>query len=321
MKANKHGENPNKLNFKKTFLIISIAVIMILIGSLIAIPIMVMPMFLGQHYDQTIYESLDYGVRSERITLTTEDSLNLAAWRTRAAEPKGTVIILSGIQNPSVTAFFGYAKMLSDNGWDSMLIEMRARGESEGNDIGLGMTEWRDVQAGVDYLLKDEDISELPIVVMGTSMGGGTAIIAAGEIPEIDAVIAMSAFSSWPDLFVDNMASIGIPKVIGVLDIPFLKTYLGFHYGFDALKYSPQTEIEKLGDRPILLMHSTDDSQIPFSEFEKNQTSALRYNIDLEVLIREGDHHFIVLDEYFDDPIEDKEFSTAILTFLAENFE
>lgn len=31
--------------------------------------------------------------------------------------------------------------MLSDNGWDCLLIEMRARSLSEGNDIGLGMTE------------------------------------------------------------------------------------------------------------------------------------------------------------------------------------
>ncbi len=53
-----------------------------------------------------------------------------------------TVIILSGIENPSVTAFFGYAKMLADNGWDSLLIEMRARNLSEGEKIGLGYTEW-----------------------------------------------------------------------------------------------------------------------------------------------------------------------------------
>ena len=104
---------PNKPKTKKIAVIVLFAFIAFLLGVLFLIPVMVMPMFLGQRYEQKQFNSIDFGIESERVTITTDDSLALAAWRTRSLTDatKGTVIILSGIQNPSVTAFFGYAKM------------------------------------------------------------------------------------------------------------------------------------------------------------------------------------------------------------------
>ncbi|WMC92529.1 alpha/beta hydrolase [Kineothrix sp. MB12-C1] len=320
MSSNSVKTERKKPKTKKILIIIAIVLTVLFVGALIATPFMVMPMFLGQRLEQEQYISTDYGIDSERITLKTDDSLSIAAWRTRADSPKGTVILLSGIENPSVTAFFGYAKMLADNGWDSLLIEMRARSESEGDEIGLGMTEWLDVKAGVDFLIGDDESKDLPIVTMGTSMGAGTVIIAAGEIPEIDAVISISAFSSWSDMFVEYMSMGGIPKVISVLDKPFVNMYLGLHFGFDALRYSPFNGISKLGERPILLMHSTEDSQVPYSQFEKLLAEANKNQIDVTTFIREGDEHFICYEEYFYVPAQDLEFSKTILDFLNTNF-
>ena len=280
----------------------------------------VMPSFLGQRFEQQQYDPAQFGVEAERITLTTDDALNLAAWRTQAAKPRGTVILLSGIQNPSVTAFFGYAKMLADNGWDSLLVEMRARSQSEGDEIGFGMTEWRDVKAGVDYLAADARAQNLPIVAMGTSMGAGTVLIAAGELPRIDAVITASAFSSWSDLFVDNMSMFGAPKLLGIMDMPFLNLYLGAHFGFDALQYSPVNGLAKMGERPVLMMHSTGDTQVPYREFERLMDVALKNKIQVTTMVRPGDEHFICYDQYSSDPVQDVKFSTTVLSFLDANF-
>jgi fermentation-respiration switch protein FrsA (DUF1100 family) len=321
MVENAKAENKKKPKTKKVILIISVSLIVLFLATLVLIPFAIMPMFLGQRYEQKQHNASDYGTEAERISLETDDALSLAAWRTRADNPKGTVIILSGIQNPSVTAFFGYAKMLADNGWDSMLIEMRARSQSEGKEIGFGMTEWRDVKAGVDFLSADAKMKDLPIVTMGTSMGGGTVIIAAGELPQVDGVISISAFSSWSDLFVDNMKMTGIPKFVGILDIPFINMYLGFHFGFDALAYSPLKGIAKLGDRPILMMHSTGDTQVPYTEFEKLLQAAKKNDAHVTTFIREGDEHFICYERFFDHPSEDQEFSSAILSFLSTSFQ
>jgi fermentation-respiration switch protein FrsA (DUF1100 family) len=173
------------------------------------------------------------------------------------------------------------------------------------------------VKAGVDFLTNDAAVMDLPIVAMGTSMGGGVAITAAGELPEIDAVISLSAFANITDLIAHYMTSAGVPDFLAVADIPFFYEYLGFHYGFDKLKYSPLNGVIKLGERPILMMHSTGDSQVPFTEFEKLREGAEKYNIDVTTFIREGDIHFICYDTFFDTPAEDIEFSETILKFLA----
>jgi fermentation-respiration switch protein FrsA (DUF1100 family) len=277
-----------------------------------------MPWVVGKRIEQEQHVSTDYGIESERITLKTDDGLAIAAWRTRAKQSNGTVIILSGIENPSVTAYFGFARMFAENGWDALLIEMRARSESEGTEIGLGLTEWLDVKAGVDFLTQDAAVKDLPIVAMGTSMGGSVAITAAGELPEIDAVISLSAFANITDLIVHFMANAGVPRFLAVADIPFLYEYLGFHYGFDKLKYSSLNGISKLGERPILMMHSTGDTQVPYSEFEKLLEGAEKNNIDVTTFIREGDIHFICYDTFFNRPARDVKLREAILDFLAQ---
>ena len=85
------------------------------------------------------------------LVLTTADGLNVVAYEVAVEQPNAAVIFLSGIHNPSVTAFFGHARMLLDQGYASILLEMRAHGESEGEVIALGFEEYRDAQAVVDY--------------------------------------------------------------------------------------------------------------------------------------------------------------------------
>ena len=276
-----------------------------------------MSLFLNERQYQPQYSSSTFGIESERITLTTGDDLDLAAWRTFAyTEPRGTVIILSGLQMPSVTAFFGYANMFAQNGWDSLLIEKRARSLSQGESIGFGITEWRDVQAGVDFLVADGRAGDKPIVAMGTSAGGATVIIAAGQIPRIDGVIALSAYSNFTDLYVDSMSAFGLPRVLGTMSLPFMHLRMGMHFGFGALGYTPVEGIARLGRRPILLMHSTQDWQVPFSHFYRLYDAAVEAGVNVSTFVREGDWHFVCYDRYVYTPWRDVEFAGVVIGFL-----
>jgi len=305
---------------KKTISTIIIAIIALCLVVLAVVPHIIMSPVLGKRVECPQYISEDYGIAAEQISLRTEDGLSLAAWHTKADSSRGTIILLSGIQKPSVTAFFGYAKMFADNGWDSLLIEMRGRNLSEGREIGLGYTEWNDVVAGVNYLSDNQEASDLPIIAMGTSLGGATSIMAAGKDPRVDGVIAISAFSSWEDAFSDNMNLVNVPRLFCTLEKPFVKLYLGIHYGFDTVSYSPLKALEDFGNRPLLLMHSTKDSQVPYPSFERLRKQAEKCNIDTSTFVREGDEHFLCYEEYFDNPLQDTEFSDSILRFLNANY-
>lgn len=295
----------------------------LILAILILLPVYVMSQFLGQRHYQPQYDPIIFGVEAERIALVTDDGLALAAWRTftEEASSKGTVIIISGLEMPSVTAFFGYARMLADNGWDALLIEKRARSLSEGNGIGFGVTEWLDIKAGVDFLSQDSRVGDLPIITMGTSAGGAAVIIAGGEIPRIDGVIAISAYSNFIDLYVDGIVMFGLPRFLGVVTIPFMHLRMGLHFGFSALGYTPINGIAKLNNRPILLMHSTDDWQVPFRHFERLYQAAIDSSIDVSTFIREGDWHFVCYDQYINNPSQDIEFADAIMGFLSQFYD
>lgn len=62
------------------------------------------------------YSASEFGIESNDIKLTTSDGLKIAAYEVFQPSPKAVVIFLSGIENPSVTAFFGHAAMLKKMG-------------------------------------------------------------------------------------------------------------------------------------------------------------------------------------------------------------
>ena len=84
---------------------------------------------------------------------------------------------------------------------------MRAHGESDGGMIWLGYKEFLDTRAIVQHRKAKPAYNNVPIVVFGLSMGGATAINSIGEIPEIDGLISLSAYSSVEDYLYEDMAT------------------------------------------------------------------------------------------------------------------
>lgn len=312
------NEKSVKYRFKKKIIVGILAIIFSLILIfLLAIPPIIMSDMINMHVDfKEIYHAEDFGISSNPVKLMTSDGFDIVAHEVNIDSPNAIVIFISGIHKPSVTAFFGHAKMLKENGYGSILLEMRAHGESEGNVIGLGYKEYLDTKAVVDYITgKYKDV---PIVVYGLSMGGATAINSIGEIQEIDGLISISAYSSWEDAFYDNMLNMGAPKAYASIQKPFVKIYTTFKYGFKSFSITPKNEIKKLGARPALIMHSTEDSQVPFQSFDRIMKNAPEH---VESWIIEGDRHMILEEEIsFLNPQEDKEYSGKILNFLNKNF-
>jgi len=292
-----------------------IAALAIFLGVLAAIPPLITnPMVDMRVTFDRVWTAEDYAMTSERVTLTTSDGIDVVAHLVPVEAPKAVAVFLSGIHRPSVTAFFGHAAMLREQGYASLLVEMRAHGESGGTRIAAGFEEPRDVQAAVAYLRAHPDYREVPIVAYGLSLGGATAINAAGLTPDIAAVVSLSAFSSWDGVFVDNM---GAPEPLATLQRAFVRLYTGLKYGFDLRHVVPTTQIANLGDRPALLMHSRGDTQIPFASFERLAAAAPP---QVETWVREGDLHFIVEDGVFLQPLEDPEYAARVLGFLEAHF-
>src|SRR5205823_8740962 len=74
-----------------------------------------------------------------------------------------------------------------------LLPDLRGHGDSEGRHTSVGYYERYDVIGAATYL---RSLGYGPIGVLGISMGGATAILAAAESDAIDAVAADSSFAA-----------------------------------------------------------------------------------------------------------------------------
>jgi pimeloyl-ACP methyl ester carboxylesterase len=200
-------------------------------------------------------------------------------------------------------------------GFATVFFDMRAHGDSDGDMICMGYKEHLDTKAVVKYIKAKEGYRDIPLIVMGLSLGASTAIISAGELPEINGLISLSAFSSWEDIFCDKMNAYS-PAFFTRLEKPLVIMSAKVKYRVDSEIVSPVNGIKKLGNKPALLMHSRDDSEVPFENFNRLMKNAPP---QVETFIREGDLHSIIRTK-FTTPEKDAEYISVLTGFLTRNF-
>lgn len=230
-----------------------------------------------------------------------------------AQQVKGVIICLSGIENPSVTYFYGHVRTFSQLGLVTLLPDMRGHGHSEGEQICLGFKEPADVKALTDYAKKE--YPDVPVIVMGLSMGGAVAASSVGMNDDIDAIITLSAFSSIQDYIGYQLGRYITP----LLAYPARWTsalYAGWKFGIDAFKTTPLEGVRHLSGRPALIMHSRYDTVVPYRSFELLSAEAMRSTSLLRTYVADGDEHFVT--RSFGVPEEDDAYMSVIRLFLEE---
>jgi fermentation-respiration switch protein FrsA (DUF1100 family)/succinate dehydrogenase hydrophobic anchor subunit len=296
----------------------------IFLTLLILLPYFALPMFLNRHVNyngyvtndfplQDIYQAKDFNLKDNQMYLRTEDGLNIWASEITTTHPKAVIIYLSGIVQPSVTYFYGHARFMQDNGYASILLDVRGHGKSDGNRICLGYDEVKDVKAVVDYINSQEKYKNVPIVVQGASMGGAIAVNSFGQLKDIDALIAMSAYSSFEDVILDKLEGYGIPEFILSLEKPLIVSSLKLVYGSDKVQYiKPVEQIKNADGRPVLLIASTGDTEVP----PVNMNRLKEAYPEAQSWLRNSWVHYIIKDCDFKNVEDDEEYWTKILDFL-----
>lgn len=305
---------------------IIISFIVVSLSLLIIVPFVGISIMVNRHINyrgyatkdyplQDIYDAKDYGLNENQMYLETEDGLKVWSSEIYREQPKAVIIYLTGIEQPSITYYYGHAKYMKEEGYASILLEVRSHGRSEGNQIGLGYTEVKDVEAVVDYIRSEDKYKNVPIVIQGVSMGGTIAINAFGQIEEIDGLIAASAYSSVEDQILEMMTLYGVPRWVQTTLKPFCKMGLVWVFGGERVeKLQPVKQIKNGNGRPILLMACTGDTEVPPVNMERLQKA----NPDAKTWLRDSWEHFIIKECNFVDVAEDREYWNIIMSFLED---
>jgi pimeloyl-ACP methyl ester carboxylesterase len=160
----------------------------------------------------------------------------------------------------SVAEPFELACELNRLGYQVLLIDFRACGLSGGRFTTLGYREVLDVLGAVDYLRAR--LGDLPIGVLGISMGAVAAIMAAPECPHIKAMVVDSAYA-------DLHSAIG-KKLADFLRLPFLVLlgWVSIRLGEcisrgNVAAVRAVDYVGRLAPRPLLIIYGELDDYLP----------------------------------------------------------
>ncbi len=298
------------------FLFVSLGIFLLVNLFRVVLPFVVLNRLTNRHINfREIHKAEDFGLESRHFFVRTDDGLNISVYEVSIENPVAVILCLAGMNYPSATAYLGHARHFREMGFATFFFDLRAHGESDGDMICMGYREHLDTKAVVNYIKSDKNYSDVPLVAMGLSLGASTAIISAGEMPEIDGIISLSAFSSWEDIFCDKMNAYS-PEFFAKLEKPLAAWSAKVKYKVDTRRWSPVNAIGKLGARPALLMHSTEDKEVPFENFKRLMERAPAH---VETFIRKGDCHSVIQGK-FTSPEMDEDYFAVLTQFLRKNY-
>lgn len=192
---------------------------------------------------------------SEPVELTTADGLRLAA-RYLPSSNGAAVIAVHGLHG-SGASMVGHTAPLIEQGFGVLLIDLRAHGASDGVQLTHGHREMDDLRAALDHLAGRADVDAERIGMLGGSMGGSLAILAAAGNPEIRAVVAECPYARFDASAIQGF--LGLDPARSRLVFILAERLIGQRMAAVAAV----DRVAQLAPRPLLLLAGGRDGIVP----------------------------------------------------------
>lgn len=215
-------------------------------------------------YHGTITKCVDQvlEVPFEAVEVLSHDGIRLAGRYYHLTDGAPLIIFFHGYRCSSLrdgNGIFLYSRKL---GYNVLLVDQRAHGNSEGKTITFGVKERYDCKKWVEYAIKRFG-REQKIYLCGLSMGAATVLMASNiGLPEnVIGIMADCPYSSPKAILRSVMKSLGFPS--------------GFTYGLAKLsakligkfdvEETSAIEAVKESEIPTLIIHGDADNFVPCS--------------------------------------------------------
>ncbi|WP_299101367.1 alpha/beta fold hydrolase [uncultured Winogradskyella sp.] len=210
-------------------------------------------------------------IQRKELSISSFDGIKLSARLTLSSidSTYGTIILLHGIRSNKDT-FFDLSTYLAEKGYNSVALDSRAHGKSEGQFCTFGVNEKKDIKKVIDYLSTEENLDHIGI--WGQSLGGAIGLQAMGFDQRIKFGIIESTFSDFRTIVNDYF------KLHAGFNFTPFSNYLVNRAGsiaeFDPNDANPLKYCENI-TQPILVVHGNKDDRIKI-EYGKNNFSNIK---------------------------------------------
>ncbi|MFT6747770.1 MAG: pimeloyl-ACP methyl ester carboxylesterase, partial [Glaciecola sp.] len=210
-------------------------------------------------------------LKGRPIEYYSNDSLLLTGYlsESHTDSVKGTIILVHGIRGRK-EHFIGLSKLLAERGYNAVLMDLRAHGQSEGQYCTFGVKEKEDISLLVDKL---QMLEQGKVVLIGTvgvwgqSLGGAVALQAMSIDSRIKFGVIESTFSNFESIAHDYL------EYFMGFSIKPLSNYMvhrsGDLGGFDPSQASPLDACKRI-TQPVFMAHGDKDRKINIKYGEAN---------------------------------------------------
>ena len=176
------------------------------------------------------------------------------------------------------------AQLLHQHGFALLVYDARGHGSSGENGPITILKLAEDILAGIDYLATRSDIDQKRLGVLGRSIGGSAAILAASMDRRIRTIVSCSAFADPKSLTKDFLRMKRIPAGLFAPSVfRFIEIWLGTRMD----NIAPRNRIGKI-DAPLLLIHGDKDWYIRPSNMEDLYARAPRQHTERLLIPKRG---------------------------------
>ena len=207
----------------------------------------------------------DAGLDYREVAFRSPDGLVLKAWWVKAGSSRAALLVHGFTGDKSDPHVVETAGVYHRAGFNVLMLDLRANGESEGERVTLGYREVRDVRAALSWL-EGRGFDPPSVVLHGWSMGGATVVLAAPG-SGVAAVVEEAGYADLPPLLRERLPEAsGLPAFFNPGVLLMGKVFLDI----DPWAVRPKEDAQRLSEErvPFMIIHSRDDDVIPFEHAE-----------------------------------------------------
>lgn len=177
----------------------------------------------------------------------------------RASSPSGSAVVVHG-WGGSAGDLLPVGRLLQEQGLDVLLLDARGHGRSDGTRLTSMPHIAQDLAAAVRWW-RTSDLQCGRLILVGHSVGAGSCLLVARELPDVDGVILFASMADPRAVMRGVLGDAGAPRLLIRPALRLVEQLIGHRFA----AFAPIGVLPLL-DLPVLIVHGEHDATIPVAE-------------------------------------------------------